>query len=130
MRAVDRHSVQLDRAISTRDVFLAEVALGELETVLLEDVLQLVRLYGEEDDPKYASACRRYLTRWIVEESPSLEDIAATACQFVERGQPRLPLTDSGDGTLAQATETCGKGSIDLADLACHRRGAVTKQCG
>jgi hypothetical protein len=29
-------------------------------------------------------------TRRIAEEAPSLEDIAATACHFVERGQPRL----------------------------------------
>jgi hypothetical protein len=71
-------------------VFLAELALGELEAVLLEDALQLVRLYGEVDDPKYAGACRRYLARWLAEESPSLEDIAATACHFVERGRPRL----------------------------------------
>jgi hypothetical protein len=78
------------RAISSRSVFLAELALGELETVLLEDALQMVTLYGELDDPKYAAACRRYLARWIVEESPSLEDVAATACHFVERGRPRL----------------------------------------
>ena len=82
--------VKFARAISTRNVFLAELALGELENVLLEDALQLVRLYGEQDDPKYAAACRRYLARWIVEESPSLEDVAATACHFVERGRPRL----------------------------------------
>jgi hypothetical protein len=57
--------------------------------VLLEDALQMVRLYGEAGDPKYEASCRRYLARWIVEESPSLEDIAAAACHFVERGRPR-----------------------------------------
>jgi len=50
----------------------------------------MVTLYGEAEDPKYEAACRRYLARWLAEESPSLEDIAATACHFVERGQPRL----------------------------------------
>ncbi len=50
----------------------------------------MVTLYGEAEDPKYEAACRRYLARWLVEESPSLEDIAATACHFVERGRPRL----------------------------------------
>ena len=65
--------------------FLAEVAPRELEHVLLEDALRMVRLYGDEGDPKYTAACRRYLARWLVEESPSLEDIAATACLFVER---------------------------------------------
>lgn len=78
------------RAISTRNVFLAETALGELENVLLEDALQMVTLYGEAESPKYEAACRRYLARWIVEESPSLADIAATACHFVERGRPQL----------------------------------------
>jgi hypothetical protein len=82
--------VKFARAISVRNVFLAELALGELENVLLEDAMQLVTLYGEAEDPKYPSACRRYLARWIVEQSPPLEDIAATACHFVERGRPRL----------------------------------------
>ena len=50
----------------------------------------MVMPYGEQPDPKYATASRRHLARWIVEEAPSLEDIAATACHFVERGQPRL----------------------------------------
>jgi len=82
--------VKFARAISARSVFLAELALGELENVLLGDALQLVTLYGEQADPKYEPACRRYLARWIVEEAPSLTDIAATACHFVERGQPGL----------------------------------------
>jgi hypothetical protein len=82
--------VQFARAISTRNVFLAETALGELESVLLEDALQMVTLYGEADDPKYEAACRRYLARWIVEDAPELADIAATACHFVERRRPRL----------------------------------------
>ena len=43
----------------------------------------------------YRQARRRYLSRWITEESPSLADIAATACSFVERGQARLTLSAS-----------------------------------
>jgi hypothetical protein len=82
--------VKFARAISARNVFLAEVPLGELESVLLEDALQMVYLYGEEGDRKYEAACQRYLGRWITEESPSLADIAATACLLVERGRPRL----------------------------------------
>jgi hypothetical protein len=50
----------------------------------------MVTLYGEADDKKYEAACRRYPARWIVEDAPELADIAATACHFVERGQPRL----------------------------------------
>ena len=68
-------------------MFLAEVALGELEHVQLEDALQMVRLYGDEGDAKDTAECRRYLARWLVEESPSLEDGAATACSFVEQRQ-------------------------------------------
>jgi hypothetical protein len=82
--------VRFARAIEARNVFLAEITLGELEKVRLEDALQMVTLYGEAGDPKYEEACRRYLARWIVEDSPDLADIVATACHFVERGQPRL----------------------------------------
>ena len=70
--------VKFARAITVRNVFLAEFALGELETVLLEDALQLVTLYGEAGDPKYEAACRRYLSRWTAEDAPELADIAAT----------------------------------------------------
>ena len=73
------------RAISARNVFLAEIALGELEHVRLEDALQLVYLYGEAGDPKYAASVRRWMARWLAEDKPSVEDIAGTACSFVER---------------------------------------------
>jgi hypothetical protein len=53
----------------------------------------MVTPYGEQADPKYEDACRRYLARWIVEDAPELADIAATACHFVERGRTR----DSSD---------------------------------
>jgi hypothetical protein len=43
------------------------------------------QLCAEAGDRKSQAAGRRYLARWIAEESPSLEDIAATACVFVER---------------------------------------------
>jgi len=82
--------VKFARAIAARNVFLAELALGELENVLLEDALQIVTLYGETESPKYDASCRRSIARWIAEESPSLADIAATARHFVERGRPRL----------------------------------------
>ena len=75
------------RAITTRNVLLAELALGELEHVQLEDALRLVYLYGETGDAKYEPAARKYLARWIIEERPTLEDIAATACSFVERAR-------------------------------------------
>jgi hypothetical protein len=73
------------RAISSRNVILAELAAGEMQPMLLEDALALVHLYGETGDPKDELAVRRYLIRWLVEERPGLEDIAATACSFVDR---------------------------------------------
>ena len=73
------------RAIGARNVILAEIALGELEHVQLEDAFRLVNLYGETGDPKYEPAARRYLVRWLAEEKPTLEDVAATACSLVER---------------------------------------------
>ena len=76
------------RAITSRSVLLAELALGVLEHVQLEDALRLVYLYGQTGDPKYKPAARPYLARWVTEERPALEDIAATACSFVERRTP------------------------------------------
>jgi hypothetical protein len=75
---------RFSRAIKTRNVFLAEVALAEMEKVPLDAALQLVQLYGQTGDPKYFPACRKWMIRYIGEQHPSLEDIAATACSFVE----------------------------------------------
>jgi hypothetical protein len=47
---------------SPRTSFLAELALGELETVLREDALQTVKLYGEEVDADTPLACRHYFS--------------------------------------------------------------------
>jgi hypothetical protein len=77
--------VKFARAITTRNVFLAELALGELETVLLEDALQMVTLYGEQDDPKYAAACRvispdgslRSRRRWRTSPRPRVTSSSA-----------------------------------------------------
>jgi hypothetical protein len=73
-------------------VLLAEIALGELKHVQLEDALQIVRLYGDVGDPKYPVAARKWLAWWIMEEKPSLEDIAGTGCGFVERDTASHPL--------------------------------------
>ena len=53
MTAQAHPRVRFARALKSRNVFLAEVALGEMESVLLEDALQMVYLYGEEGDQKY-----------------------------------------------------------------------------
>jgi hypothetical protein len=75
---------RFSRALKTQNVFLAEVALGEMEKVPLDAALKLVNLYGEAGDPKYEPAARKWLARYIAEEQPSLKDLAATPCSFVE----------------------------------------------
>jgi hypothetical protein len=72
------------RAIAAQTVILAELAAGEMQPLQLEDALALVRLYAK-GDPNIRARRQKYLARWIVEERPKLEDIAATACSFVER---------------------------------------------
>ena len=56
-----------------------------MTNVLLEDALALVYNYAEKNDPKYELAVRKYLARWLEEERPSPEGVAATAGSFVER---------------------------------------------
>ena len=97
MTAQGNPRTRFARAITARNVLLAEIALGELEHVPLEGALRLVYLYGETGDAKYVPAARKYLARWVVEEKPSLEDIAATACTFVERGAPRAWVGAGGE---------------------------------
>lgn len=84
MTAQPSPTIRFRRAIENRSVILAELAAGEMERVSLEDALALVYLYAEEGSPKYERAALRYLHRWISEAQPSLGDVAATACGFVE----------------------------------------------
>ena len=69
------------RAIKSAPRVLCRRSRSVLEHAVLEDALQIVGLYGD------TAACRHYLARWLLEKSPSLEDIGATACSFVERRQ-------------------------------------------
>jgi hypothetical protein len=75
------------RALNARNVLLAELALGELEKVPLDVALQMVHLYAEKADRKFEPAARKWLSRWITEEQPSVETIAATACTLFEASQ-------------------------------------------
>src|SRR5262245_26023509 len=77
--------VRFARAIGKRNVVLAELAMGEMENVLLEDALSLVWLYAEVGDRRYEVAARKYLGRWILEEKPSLTDITILAGMLAER---------------------------------------------
>ena len=75
------------RALNARNVLLAELALGELETVPLEFALQLVQLYALKEDRKFEPAARKWLIRFITEQQPSVETIAAAACTLFEASQ-------------------------------------------
>jgi hypothetical protein len=55
---------------------LAEDAARELPNLLLEDALQLVRLYAEKDSPKFEKAALRWLERYLGEGSPRLQHFA------------------------------------------------------
>ena len=48
---------------------------------LVLEAFEVLEVIGVDDRP---------VARWIVEDSPDLADIAATACNFVERDRPRL----------------------------------------
>jgi hypothetical protein len=55
---------------------MAEDAARELPNLSLEDALQLVRLYAEQDSPKFEPAARRWLIRYLSEGTPSVKDVA------------------------------------------------------
>ena len=55
---------------------MAEDAARELPNLPLEDALQLVRLYAEQESPKYEKAALRWLERYLNEGSPRLQHFA------------------------------------------------------
>ena len=56
------------RAVQTRNLVLAESALGELPWVRLDDALALLALYGEAHDAKFDRAAVRWLGRLYLEK--------------------------------------------------------------
>ena len=75
------------RAISNGNVIVAESVAREFEKLPLDYALALVRLYGDKHDRRYEPAALRYLERLIVEERPSLTDVATIASLLAE-GKP------------------------------------------
>jgi hypothetical protein len=55
---------------------MAEDAARELPSLPLEDALQLVHLYAERGSPKFETAARRWLVRYLSEGTPSMRDVA------------------------------------------------------
>jgi hypothetical protein len=64
------------RVIELRALWLAEDAARELPNLSLDDALQLVHLYAERNSPKYERAALRWLERYLVDSSPSLQNFA------------------------------------------------------
>jgi hypothetical protein len=57
---------KLGRAIERRALWMAEDAAHELPNLPLEDALLLVRLYAENESPKYEKAALRWLERYLI----------------------------------------------------------------
>ena len=98
------------RAIERRSLINAEMACREMGNVSLEEALQLVVLYAEQDDPRAERAMVRWLGRLFLEK-PLPFDLAATclelvaqlrgpeavraqACALLARKAPRSPLAN------------------------------------
>jgi hypothetical protein len=73
------------RAVTNGNLIVAETVAREFEVLPLDYALALVRLYGEKGNRRYEPAALRYLERYIVEERPSLEDLAGIASLLAER---------------------------------------------
>jgi hypothetical protein len=71
-----RAQVRFRRAIERRALWMAEDAARELPNLSLEDALQLVKLYGEKESPKFEKAALRWLERYLNEGSPRLQRFA------------------------------------------------------
>ena len=73
------------RAVTNGNLIVAETVAREFEKLPLDYALALVRLYGDKNDRRYEPAALRYLERLIVEERPSLTDVATIAGLLAER---------------------------------------------
>jgi hypothetical protein len=84
--AAEMHAqVRFRRAIERRALWAAEDAAREMQQLSLEDALQLVHLYAEQDSPKFERAAMRWLERYLVESSPRLVYFAELATRLAKR---------------------------------------------
>ena len=72
---------------------MAEDAAREPQNLSLEDALQLVRLYGECESPKYENAALRWLERYLTEGSPRLQRFAEITASWRSASSGRNPTT-------------------------------------
>lgn len=85
MTAEAHAHVRFRRAVERRALWAAEDAARELPNLPLEDALQLVRLYGERGSPKFERAALRWLERYLIEGTPSLQHLAEITTSFAKR---------------------------------------------
>ena len=76
--------VRFRRAIERRALWMAEDAARELPNLRLEDALQLVRLYAEQESPKFEKAAMRWLERYLTESAPRLRHFAEIAIDLAK----------------------------------------------
>ena len=88
---------RFQRAVASRNLFLAETAAFEMEALSLEDALQLVVLYAEAKDDKFERAAVRWLGRLLLER-PMPIAVAAQSVELV--ATLRGPGTESAAGAL------------------------------
>lgn len=95
-------STRFRRAVEKRNLFLAETAAFEMETLTLEDALALVVLYAENDDDKFDRAGVRWLGRLMLERPMDLP-VAAQAVELVAKLRgPGAEWAAGALGTLAR----------------------------
>ena len=82
-RRADRGG-DLRRAVTYGNLIVAETVARAFEELPLDFALALVRLYGDKGERRYEPAALQYLERYIVEERPSLTDVATIASLLAE----------------------------------------------
>lgn len=73
---------------------------SELQTVKLDDALDLVELLADRGDERFEAAARRWLERFAVEYGPSVHRVAMAAAALAELG--RYPSSVLARDTLEQ----------------------------
>lgn len=94
--------VRFERAVKSRNLFLAETAAFEMKALTLEDALSLVVLYAEADDDKFEKAAVKWLGRLLLERPMPLA-IAAQSVELVAK------LRGPGAQWAAPALETLAR---------------------
>ena len=113
-----------------RNLFLAETAAFEMETLTLEDALALVVLYAENDDDKFDRAGVRWLGRLMLERPMDLRSPHKRSSSWRssagrgQNGQPvrsgHSPGTSSGRHTVPRLAQRLG-GRAERAGSWCWR---------